>query len=343
MSEDTIPSGGDDVGTVMAEWADEDTTERNPETDEAPEAREARPDPKAKPDAKAKPAAKPESKKDEKPRTYTLKANGRETAVPADAIEAAASAMGVDPSMLLRGAQMFRAGQESKREAAEAAKKAAALEAKLKTDPRAALVEMLGPDKFSTLAIDVVRQMMEEEELQKSNPQEIARRKAAAEVERLQAEADKLSKAKESEEAKAYAAQVEDRLGTDIRDVLEAGKLPKDPYVVKRLAALMLDHMDAGGDADDLSAADFVPLLTETLQKEHAAFLDALEGDQIISMFPKVAEKIRAAYVAKAKGGRPSAPQRREPSERTPEPRRPASPVRRGGYLSGIEDFVKGR
>lgn len=341
MSDEAIPSSGEDTGSILSEWADEDTTEREPDSDPEPE--EAKSEAEEKPKAKpaAKPGAKPEPKKDEKPRTYTLKANGRETAVPAEAIEAAANAMGVDPAMLLRGAQMFRAGQESKREAAELAKQAQAMQAKLKADPREALKEMLGPDGIAKLSIEVVREMMEEEELQRTNPQEIERRRAAAEVAKLKAEAEELTKGKQSEEAKAYQARAEEALGKEIQGAIASGNLPKDPYAVKRLASLMMDAMDNGTDADDLSVADFIPLVSDAMQAEHVALFDKLTGEDLIERFPKMAEKVRSAYVKKAKGGRPAAPVRREPAERQPEPRR-APPVGRGIH-SALDAFRSGR
>ena len=325
-----IPETNDASDAITA-WTEEDTTERNPETDPEPRV-------EAKPKAEAKPQAKPTEKPPEK-RTIKTKVNGRETEIDAEPLEIAAKALGLDADTLARGAQMFRAGQEKAREAAEARREADAFRAALKKDPRAALREALGADGLSSLSIQVIQQMMEEEELQRSNPQEIERRRASAEVEKLKAEAEELRRGKESAEADQYAAQATEKLGADIKTALESGKIPTDPYTVKRLAALMYEALDQGVDADDLSVADFIPLVNETLEKEHTSFLANLSGEDLISRYPKMAEKIRAAYVKKAKG---PAQHARAPRAETPE-REAAKPPRRVGRVSALDAFVTGR
>jgi hypothetical protein len=269
--------------------------------------------------------------KPEPPKTYKAKANGREVEIPAETADALAKALGLDVQDLLRGSQMARAGQERLRAAAEVEKKARSFEERIKKDPRGAFAEALGGrDAFLRLAIEEVAKLAEEEELAKTNPVELERRKLAVEREKLDAERKASDDAKKSVEQKEYEERFAAKLDGEIKAALEAGKLPRDPYVVKRLASAMADHFDkTGEDPDDLSAADLAPLVAEEIQAEHEAFLGKLSGEEIVSRFPGLAEKVRKALVSRVEGrGKPPArqPQPTERQERNkPKERRFAS------------------
>lgn len=336
MSDEIQTSEADSGGDAISAFVNEDPSEK-PERDEVEAAPEEEASTEEEPEeGKSKPKAK--AKEEPAPtKTYRVKVAGKEEDVPADALEAAARALKVDPEMLARGAQMFRAGQEKAREAAALEKKARELEAKLKQDPRALLREMLGAEGLSKLSVDVIRELMEEEELQRSNPQEIERRRAQAELDKVKAEREQIAKEKEAQEAQEFAAKEGDRIGSEIKAALDAAKIPKSPFYVKRIAALMMDALDAGADAEGLDVADFVPVALEEAEAEHAALFESLTGEEVIARFPKMADKVRQAYANKAR--RPAPPPRRQTNgDARPEERAPA---RRVGLTAAMSDWVK--
>jgi hypothetical protein len=319
------------VGDVLDDFADEEVEETDAPAGEGEQsAAPARAEHK---EPVPDPAKKPEPKNEEppKPKTYRVKVNGKDQDVPGEHADALAAALGVDVNDLLGGARMFKAGQEKFRLAAEEAKKAQALVERLKKDPKAALREALGGDDVvAALAIETVRGLMEAESL---TPEQ--RRIRELEAEQAQVKAEREEKAKEVEQAEAqqFQSRVATKLDGELKAALQAGKLPSDPYVVKRVASLMLDHLKNGGDADDLTVADFVPLAMDGMQKEHAAFLGKLSGEQIASMFPEVAEKVRQYHVGRVKG------RRAVPAEQSAGGRRPAQAKTFASIGAVLRDF----
>ncbi len=322
---DEIPTSETPEAAINA-FVDEDDKPR----EEAPR-REAAP--KAAKEEPQDEEEKESAKEEEKPaRSYKIKANGREKELPAEVLEAFAAATEMDPGMLLRGAQMFRAGQESKREAAEALKKAEALASAFKSDPRAALLSV-GKEEALKIAIGLVKEQMEEDELRTQNPQELERRKALSEVEKLRAEKEALAKEAATREESAYQDKVAADLNKQITTALEAGKIPKEPYVLKRLASYIHDHVNEE-NVDDLTIEDYLPVVLEEMEAEHTQFLGKLSGDDLIERFPAMAEKVREAFTKRVRRGAPPArqPERRE----APRPNGQAKRMGTGGALDAF-------
>lgn len=326
MAEDTIPAG-DAPGAALDAFLDED--DAPPEREEK---REAKPEaePEEQPDEEKEPEKEPA------PRTYKAKANGREIDIPAEQVDVLAKALNVDPGVIVRGAQMFRAGQDKAREAADILKKAESIQAKIKTDPRAALREAVGDEEFRKLAVQAVREMMEEDELRTKNPEELERRKAQTELEKLRAEKDALAKEATSREESEFQDKVAADLNKQITTLLDAGKLPRDPYVVRRLAAYIHDHVSSE-NVDDLSLEDYLPVVMDEIQAEHSQFIEKLSGEDIIERFPKMAEKVREAFTKRVRRGGPPAkqPERREREA-------PRAGPKRSGTGGAMDAFLRG-
>jgi hypothetical protein len=309
---------GDDAGDLDEEEAEEGQEASDDDSDEGGE-----PKPKPKPDPK--PA----------PRTYKAKANGKEIDVPAEHVEALASILGVDPNEIVRGSQMLRSGQEKLRAAAEAERKAKALEESAKKDPIAALRQAgLSDAELQKATIAYVARLYEEEQLRQQNPTEYEKRQLQEQL-RQRDEQDKQRQAEaEEQESVRYREQATTKVDAEIRELLEAGKIPAHPYAVKRIASHMLDMTSKGIDPDDISAADFVPVVLDDMKKDVETFLGSLSGEDVIRLFPELSEKVRKAHVSKA------AP-RRAPVVATGErPQRP--PARKLTPREVLESFVKG-
>lgn len=305
------------------EPAEEEQPEEQEPSDDAPEDGEGKP--KAEP--KPKPAPKPE------PRTYKAKVNGKELDVPAEHVEALAQVLGVDPSEIVRGSQMLRAGQERLRAAAEAERKAKAIEEQAKKDPFAALQQAgLTPEQVQQAAVQYVARLYEEERLKAENPTEFEKRQLQAQLEAVKAKEAEAAKAREAEEEKAYSAQVATRLDSEIKGLLEKGKIPAHPYAIKRIAAHMLDLSAKGVDPEDIAAEDFVPVVLEDMRKDFTSFIGTLSGEDVIRMFPDLSEKVRKAHLAKV-------PQRKPVMRAAPAPEKPPERKRTvAEVLAGFAD-----
>jgi hypothetical protein len=284
---------GDGAGDLEPEKAEEEDEAGEEEaSDEAGE--DGEPKPKAKPEPK--PAA----------RTYKAKANGKEIDVPAEHVDALAAALGVDPSDLVRGSQMLRSGQEKLRAAAEAERKAKAIEESAKRDPFAALRQAgLSDADVQKAAVQYVARLYEEEQLKKENPVEFEKRQLQAQLDAVKAKEAETEKAREAEEEKVYAEQVSARLDTEIKGLLEKGRIPAHPYAIKRIAAHMLDLSAKGVDPEDISADDFVPVVMEDMRKDFSSFIGTLSGEDVVRMFPELSEKVRKAHLSRVPPRRP--------------------------------------
>jgi hypothetical protein len=313
-----MPNEIETTGDVESEIevGDGAAPEEQPEQPDAPEGGEGDEQPDAEPKPKPAPAPKPA------PRTYKAKPNGKEIDVPADQVEALAATLGVDPTELVRGAQMLRAGQEKLRAAAEAERKARALEEGAKKDPFAALRQAgLSDAEIQQRTIAYVARLYEEEQLKAQNPAEYEKRQLQAQLDAVKAKEAEAEKARESEEEKAYAAQVSARLDGEIKGLLEKGRIPAHPYAIKRIAAHMLDLSAKGVDPEDISAEDFVPVVMEDMRKDFESFVGGLAGEDVVRLFPELSEKVRKAHLAKVPARVPPKVKPREERTQDPAPR----------------------
>lgn len=292
MSDEAIDAGADEVVDQIDDEVGEESLDEGAPAEQEDEVLDPRDVTAADPAKAAKPAA---------PRTYKVKVYGKDQEIPAEDVEKAAKALGVEVEALLGGTRMFKAANERFQKAAQIEKQArSALEA-LKTRPRDALREMLGEEDFAKLAIEAVSEMMQAEQL---TPEQRRIKELEAINSKNERAAAELHKAREAEHAKQYETQAAKKLDTEITAALSSGKLPRDPYVVKRLATMIDSHLSRGGDPDELSFGDFIPLVQEEIKREHEAFLGALSGEDVIQRFPSLAEKVRKAYADRVSGRR---------------------------------------
>jgi hypothetical protein len=295
MSDETMDTGGDEVvDEVVEDTPDEggdETLDAGGDEGGGGEHVEPVPDP-----AKAKPKEQPPAK------TYRAKINGRDEEIPADEVERLAARLGLAPEDLLRGpASMLKAGQERLRKAAEAEKRGRALEEAAKKDPFAALRQAgLTDEEIQKQTVAYVAKLYEEEQLRAQNPTEFEKRQLQAELAKRD-EAEK-TRQQQADEEKVRTAQSETvtKLNDELTGILKAGKIAPTPYAISRMAAHLLDHakaVEAGEAADDLTPADFVPLVEEDLRKEHSKLFGEMSGEQFAKAFPDMAEKIRKFHV----------------------------------------------
>lgn len=178
-----------------------------------------------------KPAeAKPKEEAPPAPRFYTRKVNGKEEQIPAEAIDAAAKALGLEPTEILSASQLKRAAYQKFEEAEKARKEVESLRG-IK-DPWKLAQQMAGLDDA---ALD---KLAEERLIAKLQREAMApeQRQLLEERERLakeRAEVEAAKKAHAEAQMTAQANAVRERMEPMIIDAIEKAGLPKTPDAVR--------------------------------------------------------------------------------------------------------------
>jgi hypothetical protein len=140
----------------------------------------------------------------------------------------------VDESELVRGYQRARAATKRFEEAAALRSQMEGVIKSLKSDTIGTL-KRLGIDP-RTLSEGYLKQVLEDEMLQQQDPRAYKLRKQQQELEREKAELAEWRKQKEQEKFDAQKRQAAARLEKLFIEAMESSKLPKSPFVVKRMA-----------------------------------------------------------------------------------------------------------
>lgn len=162
-------------------------------------------------------------------------------------------------------------------------------------DPYEALVKM-GHDP-DVLAEKRIEQKIKE--LEKS-PEQIQMEKFQKELEKERKLREKL----ENEKLEAEKARVQEeysrKLDTEITEALSSSKLPKSPYVVKRLAENLMQAMQMG--YEDVSVKDVLPVVEKQIHSEIQQMFGAMPEDVIEQILGKdVSDKLRKRRINKMK------------------------------------------
>lgn len=234
-----------------------------------------------KPGADAAGAEKPVAE----PRTYKRKINGREETIPADAIDAAAKALGLDPQDLLNGSQLKKAAYER----FEAARKEAERVERLKglKDPRAIAREMLGMDEaaYRKHAEEfLLSELAREQQMAALTPeqQQYETQRQKFEAERAEFERQK-AEAKEAQMVEqAQAAQA--RLEPAILGAIDKAGLPRTPAAVRAVVAELKAQVRYGLPLDvDAAVRD----AQDGFVKPTAAILSKMPPEKLIELLGK--------------------------------------------------------
>lgn len=178
-----------------------------------------------------KPPEKPPEPKPE-PRFYERKINGKADKIPAEAIDAAAAALGVDPKELLSAAQLRAAGYERLEEARKIQKQ---MEALKERDPWDLAKELRGMDDaaLDQLAEQRLIAKLQREAMDPAQRQVLeAQEKVAKERAALEAQQKEFAERQVAAQAQVY----QERLETLMIDGVEKAGLPRTPAVMRAVA-----------------------------------------------------------------------------------------------------------
>lgn len=186
-----------------------------------------------------------------------------------------------DEEELIKRAQMGFAADKKWQEAAETKKQVMIFLDALQNDPVAAISKM-GLDMDDIAEAHIKRRI---EEMEKS-PEQLEQEKIRQELEQLRSEKEKQEEEVRQSEIRRiqneYAVQIEN----EISEVLDTNQnLPKSPYVVKRVADVLIAEYKRGNT--NIQVKDVVPFVEKQIMSEFSKMF----GSMPENMFEKVVGK----------------------------------------------------
>lgn len=197
---------------------------------------------------------------------------------------------------LTKNLQLSKVSQKRMQEQSQLRKEAEEFINLLKKDPRRVLSDPnIGVD-LKKFASDIINEELEN--AQKS-PEQREKEKLQKELEELKASHKREQEEKERLEFERLQAETEQKLDEEITSVLNTGGLPKSPYVVKRMAAMMSLALENG---IDLSAKDVFPIVKKEIESEIKEMFGAAPEEVMEQLLGKDnISRLRKRSIAKAK------------------------------------------
>lgn len=164
----------------------------------------------------------------------------------------------------------------------------------MQQDPIQAL-QKLGHDPDKIAEMHMQKRI---EEMQKS-PEQKAQEKLQKELEELKAEKERLQKEKFDAEQKRVQDQYARQLDEEITSGLKSSELPKSPYVVKRIAELMMLGLSKN---KNISVQDVLPIAEKQIKGEIQQMFAAMPEEVIEKVLGQdVSNKLRKRRLNKMK------------------------------------------
>lgn len=236
---------------------------------------------------------------------------------------------------LVAYAQKAKASDKRFQESAQIRKEALELVQMLRTSPERVLADpaILGSnEKVVEFAKQILAKQMEE-----SQKPETVRQKEKAERE-LQELRDQIKKEAEERKQTEYETMVkqhEAQLEDQIQDAMEQSGLPKSPYVLKRLADVMISSLEYDKEITPKQAMNIVK---REMQKDLKEYFDLTPEDALEELLGDNLKRIRKRQVAKIKADQsaPSANQIKAPASTKVE-------SKAVGSKTSVKDWLRGR
>lgn len=194
--------------------------------------------------------------------------------------------------------QMSRLAQSKSQEYSTLEKEVTEFVEQLRKNPKKALSDpSIGLD-MKKLAAEII-----EEEIANSekSPEQLKAEKLEAELKAIKEEREQEKDRFKKEEFERLQAQEFERYEGLMVQALETSKLPKSPYVVKKMADYMLLGLQSGYD---VTPQDVLPLVEAEMQSDLKEMFAVMPDEVIEAMVGKdVITRIRKKNIAKAKAG----------------------------------------
>lgn len=191
--------------------------------------------------------------------------------------------------------QMARVARKRMQEYSELQKEVGTFIDALKKNPRKALSNPnIGVD-VKELAARIIEEEIAES---RKSPEQIERERLQIELQAMKEERDREKAEDQARQMDRLKEQEFERIDMQIDQALQTTDLPKEPYVVKKIAEYMLLGFAEG---KDVTPADVLPLVREEILSDIRHLAEVLPEDALQEIFGDVIKKVRKANVAKAK------------------------------------------
>ena len=193
-----------------------------------------------------------------------------------------------------RQLQMARMGTKRAQEYAQLEKEIRDLILEGTKNPRKLLQELNIDER------ELARQIIEQEiENAQKSPEQLEKERIEAELKSLKEEREREKQEFEQKEFERLQEQAYERYDQQMTDALERSNLPKEPYVVKKIADYMLVALQEGYD---VSADDVIPLVKQELEKDIQTLINAMPDEALEQFLGKQRlANFRKKNLAKAK------------------------------------------
>jgi hypothetical protein len=193
-----------------------------------------------------------------------------------------------------RHLQMSRMGTKRAQEYAQLEKEIRQLITEGTKNPRQLLKELNIDER------ELARQIIEQEiENSQKSPEQLEKERIEQELRSLKEEREREKQSFEQKEFERLQEQAYEKYDQQMTIALEKSSLPKEPYVVKKIADYMLVALQEGYD---VSADDVIPLVKQELEKDIQTLINAMPDEALEQFLGKQRlANFRKKNLAKAK------------------------------------------
>jgi hypothetical protein len=193
-----------------------------------------------------------------------------------------------------RQLQMARMGTKRAQEYAQLEKEIRQLITEGSKNPRKLLKELNIDER------ELARQIIEQEiENAQKSPEQLEKERIEEELRALKEEREREKQSFEQKEFERLQEQAYEKYDQQMTMALEKSNLPKEPYVVKKIADYMLVALQEGYD---VSADDVIPLVKQELEKDIQTLIGAMPDEALEQFLGKQRlANFRKKNLAKAK------------------------------------------
>jgi hypothetical protein len=228
-------------------------------------------------------------------RSYKLKVNGKEVEEKIDLN---------NEDEVRKHLQLSKAAQEAMAKSAASQKQIAAMEAEmdqflqiLKNDPMKILSNPALGLKVEELADKILAQKIEEAS---KSPEQIELEKARAKLAEYEQKIKDEEAARQAAERQKLEADAEAHIQSEIMEAIDAGSLPKSPYIINKMAQLASIAFD---NNIDVNMKDLAPIVKKMYQRDIREMMSGMKDDEIEDLVsPDRIKAIRNARIQAARG-----------------------------------------
>lgn len=204
---------------------------------------------------------------------------------------------------MVKYAQLGKAGQARMEEAARVKQEALQLVKMLRENPEDVLADpyILGSqEKVIELAQKILSKKLEDEQ---KSPEAKEKEQLQKELEELRRKDKEREEKLKADEYERLVQQQEQQLETQITEAFESSGIPRSPFVLKRLADVMIS---AAENNKDISPKQALNMVKKEMQNDIREYIEALQEDALEEFISaEKIKKLRQRQLAKAKAEQP--------------------------------------